>query len=358
MSTPLIHHDHIQSAVSLPSVHQFASPDRSRPTEPLFVTVDPKSIQTVQSASEVYLSLLEFVKSGIAFDEETIEKAASFIDEVTFQTGDLFESDQILFELVPNIDHNCRSFTESILLLLNSPIKTLMIVSLNLLFRTLYLATSESQWAFIESSFFCLLPVSFQESPLHIVSRGKHLMRVISDCLMTTSSTRIDSLANHFGMTADAMHHTILKQVIDPLHPFFNSLCRHWRYLSDDENSVAFTTMLHFLQQNALFHDHTLLAIQTLPITLTISSAMDFFSFDVILDSLVQCLLIPWPTAATAEERGRAACLLKSQLEEGCADIIEQFVHAHFIAENGRESVQIGKRLANHLGANHPVWAI
>ncbi|KAK2948843.1 hypothetical protein BLNAU_16186 [Blattamonas nauphoetae] len=82
--------------------------------------IEPNTIETIELASLLYQSLVDFVAEGNIMDSETVKQTCTILQKIADNIGRTAWTHRLLFELVPTRDDSCSGFTESIVSLLTS----------------------------------------------------------------------------------------------------------------------------------------------------------------------------------------------------------------------------------------------
>ncbi|KAK2959857.1 hypothetical protein BLNAU_5054 [Blattamonas nauphoetae] len=127
---------------------------------PLFVKTVPSNIRTIEQASQLYSSLVDFVKEGKNLDHIATRQACGLLKNIDCQ----FKTNKTLFELASAPDDTCSGFTESIIPLLTSSNEEIVTSALSFLNQALFHASPEVHFDFLRAGFFELLPMIPQAS--------------------------------------------------------------------------------------------------------------------------------------------------------------------------------------------------
>ncbi|KAK2947037.1 hypothetical protein BLNAU_18039 [Blattamonas nauphoetae] len=226
--------------------------DANRDETPLYLRTEPFVIQTIEQASQSFLSLVNFVKEGKYLNSKDTRQASAFLESITPHYGSSFSTDQILFELVPTIDGSCSGFTESIVPLLTSSNEELSKSALLLLNEIVFDVTQSSRFDFLETGFFGILPTAFYEQTRHILDTSSlYLMNILYGFMFWSRPDVAGRICQLSHISMDTFQHTFIDKLFRPIGPFLDFICRNRRQITDSANSRVVSLLfdcLHFFQ--------------------------------------------------------------------------------------------------------------
>ncbi|KAK2954488.1 hypothetical protein BLNAU_10508 [Blattamonas nauphoetae] len=157
------------------SIHPF-----TRVKTPLFLGTDPADIRTVPQASQLFLSLVDYVEKGNILDDTATRHACSLLERLTPDERGTIAPRQILIHLAPTPDGSCSGFTKSIVTLLTSSNEELIKSSLALQGQVVSNIDHAFRFDFIQTGFFLLLPKSFFEREIHLTTHPSlHMVKTV-----------------------------------------------------------------------------------------------------------------------------------------------------------------------------------
>ncbi|KAK2964067.1 hypothetical protein BLNAU_1148 [Blattamonas nauphoetae] len=109
-----------------------------------------------------------------------------------------------------------------------------------------------------------------------------HLMFVIANFLWLSTPFGLASLELSHLHEHQALHETVLKQVLMPSEAYLRHLCVNCHSIVDGNQSTSFVLLLAQILRICPFHDPTFKFVQTLPIFLTLPNTLSFFEKDTI----------------------------------------------------------------------------
>ncbi|KAK2953593.1 hypothetical protein BLNAU_11457 [Blattamonas nauphoetae] len=303
------------------------------------------------------MSLVDFIKEGNTLDETGTQHACALLERIIHQFGSSFSSDQILFELAPKPDGSCSGFAESIVLLLRSSNEELVKSTLSLLNGIMIDASYATRFDFIATGFFVLLPKSFYEHDMHLLTRQSFfLMRIVKWFVSCSEPSSTRSLCQERNISLATFEQTFMDKYFHPIHPFLESICTKRHQIEDCEDSYYFSELIATLLTHAPFLDQMTQSVLSSPLAVAFADSLAFFETHIISHTLIYCVLDGIRGSSIGGRAFRKRCnLVVAQLrEESLDDEIElhlQKDESDFMADR---YVFVEATLLHTLGGNVP----
>ncbi|KAK2963794.1 hypothetical protein BLNAU_1363 [Blattamonas nauphoetae] len=348
------------------SVRPFNEDVHIDPT-PLFLRIEPDTIHTIQQASPPFLSFVNFIKEGNNLDSEETRHACTLLTILTPSSGQKFTSDEILFELIQTGDGSCCGFANSIVTLLSSSNEEIIKSTLSLLKQVVCSRPPTTRFDIIDTKLFALLPQSFYEQDLHLLTHtGLCLMRIVNSNLFMLRPGNTQSICQKRQISVNIFQHTFIDQFFNPIIPFLNFICNGRRRIknsnisndssgsSDLNDSSDFSDLLGTIVDFSPFLKETTQYILSSPLALALTDCFHFYETDEAITILFERLMRgvgAWPREGQ-DVRKRWQRILVKLDDEGFSDEIELHFRCGGWTFTERGRVLIGARLIHMLGGN------
>ncbi|KAK2961877.1 hypothetical protein BLNAU_3314 [Blattamonas nauphoetae] len=246
-----------------------------------FVNWDEDEFDFESEKIVVFRSLVATVKSQPALDASLEAKALKLLESVN--PDDEESADEFLGSFGQTTDESLNSFIQSILVLISSPCQVITSASMKM-FRYLILwSSAETLLDLVKANLiprliFTLNPqtLSFAEAePIHIT-----LYQIFGCLFYPATPSGLDSLKIEDRDGQQAVHETILKQVVAPVEKYIWHLCVNRFSFVHGTQSMFFQTLLVRILRISPYYQLTMDFILRMPIFLAIPSCLTFFEND------------------------------------------------------------------------------
>ncbi|KAK2950661.1 hypothetical protein BLNAU_14332 [Blattamonas nauphoetae] len=246
-----------------------------------FLNWDEKARQSESERTVVFRSLVATVKSNPAVDASLEAKAVRFLK---FMIRDVEESaDPFLSTLERTTDESLTDFVQSIMVLVSSPSRVIASPAMKILNNLIFWCSPCISFTLIKAD---LIPelintlnplsLSFSES----VDIHTCLLKINFNSLWFATPRGLASLKIEDPNEQQAVHETILKQVLAPSEKYIWHLCVNRFSIIDGEQSINFLRVLATLLHISPYHQQTMDFVLNMPVFLTIPSFLTFFEDD------------------------------------------------------------------------------
>ncbi|KAK2941305.1 hypothetical protein BLNAU_23400 [Blattamonas nauphoetae] len=208
---------------------------------PLFLITNPETIETIEEASQNFLSLVTFISKGNHLDDNGTEQACALLATLSQK----FPPHDIFLELVPRLDGSCSGFTESILPLITSSNEALANSSLQFLDFSLTCEWTSTRLNFLMTGFFQHLPREFYLQRIHVVGEhGLPLMRIVSSYMFCAHPGVLKTITGESQNSMDAFHQIFMEKFFRPVQPFLEFIFTKRHEIKNSEQSPTFSDLL------------------------------------------------------------------------------------------------------------------
>ncbi|KAK2948836.1 hypothetical protein BLNAU_16179 [Blattamonas nauphoetae] len=229
----------------------------------------------------VFRSLVATVKSQPAFDVNLEAKAVEFITRVTPRHSK--SADAFLNSFGRATADSLTDYVQSIGVLISSTSQVITTASMELLRRLTWLCSAKVRLSLMKAD---LIPqlinilnpqsLSFDEAEyIHV-----HLSRIITLSLELASPDGLEKLGIKDRDEQQAIHETILQQVVIPSEKYICHLCLNRYSIIDGEQSMTFLDLLALIIHISPYYPPAMEFVLVLPVFLTIPSCLTFFETD------------------------------------------------------------------------------
>ncbi|KAK2955662.1 hypothetical protein BLNAU_9352 [Blattamonas nauphoetae] len=338
-------------------VQPFSQNAQGDPT-PLFLRIDPDIIGRVYDRSDVFLSLVGFVKEGNDLDDKATKQACAVLRAYTPKDEETnMDASCVLYDLVPTDPDSCSGFTKSILPLLASCNEKLIKATLKLLSRVLLEATADELFSFIASGFFSLLPKAFYEQEMHLLTQPRlYLMQIVNSFHHLSHVDTTSRICESKSISRDSFKEIFITKYLDPIKPFLEFICNNRRRIIDSPNSTRFSLylgqILKFSVRLEVAKEFELLS----SFALTYTDCLPHFETDFVIVYLLESVIYGiryWRKGGPAGQKLIKQMLLKLG-KEGVSDEIELQVRYSRFHIFLKRDVFFGDHLMHCLGGNVP----
>ncbi|KAK2960248.1 hypothetical protein BLNAU_4801 [Blattamonas nauphoetae] len=154
----------------------------------------------------------------------------------------------------------------------------------------------------------------------------EYLLQSIIDCFGLTTPEFFEELEIEDPSEQQAVHETVLQQVLIPSEQYIRHLCVSRFSINDPWHSKQFKTLLARLLQICPYYQRTLEFVLHLPIFLTIPSCLTFFEDDLQIEEFLDEMAIPQRERNATRGEGRHMWMKMHRMlrMEGIEDVMEE----------------------------------
>ncbi|KAK2959576.1 hypothetical protein BLNAU_5354 [Blattamonas nauphoetae] len=264
-----------------------SSPDRSDlPCPHLLFTVDCSPFlnwsedrrETGGEKAVVFRSLVATVKCQPALDTSLEAKAVNFLESVIPQNK--LSDDTFLDRLTSFSDESMTEFVQSFGVILSSPNRAIITATLEIIEFLIWSCSLKLHLALVNANLIPQLIDSLNPQSLSLteaVDIHTSFMGIISHSLMLTTHFCVENLEHEDADEQQAVHETILNQVLVPSEKYICHLCANRYFIVIGEQSNEFMILLARILLISSNYQPTMKVIIHMPVTLTIPSCLTFF---------------------------------------------------------------------------------
>ncbi|KAK2944788.1 hypothetical protein BLNAU_20261 [Blattamonas nauphoetae] len=291
-----------------------------------FVNWDEEELESTEEWAIVFWSLVATVKLQPALDDSLEAKAVEFLESSDLGEGE--SADMFLDSLRRPTDGSLSDFIQSIVVLLSSTNEAIPITAMEMLNNLLTNCSAKNHLSLFEADLIpqlinTLNPLSLSFAEAEIIHTG--LITSIHLCLWLATPLMYGQLEIEEGNDKQAVHKTVLKQVLTPSDPYIWHLCVNRYSINDGEQSGDFLILLVRLLQICPYYQPTMDFVLHVPVLLTIPSFLLFFEHDRSIDRflyLMTCTQREW-NETSGSERHMGKTMHRMLRMEGIEDVIE-----------------------------------
>ncbi|KAK2950818.1 putative Ubiquitin-conjugating enzyme E2 29 [Blattamonas nauphoetae] len=321
-----------------------------------FLHWEEQPIVTPSERLTIYLSLVHVVKMKCVFSSSLEDKAVSFLKEI--KPDNEKDVNSFILDLVPSsLPESSCAFVESVVELISVPNKRIIIAALELVSNIVVYSAKPTLLILVSSG---LIPkvvtslnifsLSFKEAEMIHHS----LILIILAPVYYSKDMALGSLDSACPEIHQTFRETLHKSVILPTEGYIRHLCNNRYLIKDYFQSNFFVNLLLQLLAASLCHPSTMELALSLPICLTIPSALTFFEHDIpSLGLSVETSIKkrPW-MRLNGEMQDPCGIVLRLLRSEGIDDVLEQRLNNDITEDKGREVVKSTINWNNLLGMN------
>ncbi|KAK2960214.1 hypothetical protein BLNAU_4767 [Blattamonas nauphoetae] len=313
--------------------------------------------QSDKEKAVVFRSLVATVKSQSALDASLEAEAVKFLDSVDPKNSKA--ATHYLNNLESYFVESAPDFIQSIGVLLSSvrhviPASAMKMLNFLMIHSSAKIKLALVKAALIPQIITTLTPQSFPLTDgknIHV-----HLLKIIRNTLWLATPDVLAQLGIEDGNEQQAVHETILKQILSPCEKYIRHLCVNRFSIIDGEQSESFLLLLAQLLQICPCYQLILDFVLHMPVVLTIPSCLTSFE----TESSIWLYLFDTVYAQRKwnEKRGNVRQLGKTMHRmlrmEGVEDVLEAKLLNDRNRPDGRCIIDNTIRWNNQLGMNLP----
>ncbi|KAK2951652.1 hypothetical protein BLNAU_13391 [Blattamonas nauphoetae] len=255
-----------------------SSIDSSCPDCSPFLNWDHKRFRSYSERALVVRSLVATLKFQPAPDISLEEKTMRFLKFVTPENGE--SADAFLHRHSSLSDYPSTEFIQSILVLLSSASHAITTAAMKLLKCVILHSSEIVQFYLVKAD---LIPqlintlnplsLSFTEA----VDIHSSLMIIIANPVRLSTPYALRKLEIKDYNKQQAVHETVLKQVVAPSEKYIWHLCANHCSIVDGDQSRFFLELLFYLLEISAYYQPTMDFVVNMPVFLTIPSCLTLF---------------------------------------------------------------------------------
>ncbi|KAK2942947.1 hypothetical protein BLNAU_22158 [Blattamonas nauphoetae] len=330
----------------------------ARVETPLFQRIEPNTITTLHHFSPPFMSLVDFVRQGNTLDDTATERACTILEMIKNQTTYSSAAKWLFSQLVPTSRGSSSGFVESFVVLLTSSNEKLVNTTLSFLQQFVHcFDLGQDQFTVLKTGFFQLLPQSFYEQEMHLVTQPSlSLMRIVNDFLVDLDPHNRRSICDNRHLSISTFNETFTDKFFRPLQPFLAFICSNRRRISDSEESHPFSQLLTRLVKYSPHLEELTQFVLSSSFALTFTDCLPLFDTNFVMNSLltqVTLLTRAWRKDSPDNQK-RGQQIMARLCEESFLDEIELLIRVGSRDFTARRFIFTGATLMHNLGGNVP----
>ncbi|KAK2961563.1 hypothetical protein BLNAU_3361 [Blattamonas nauphoetae] len=224
------------------------------------------------------MSLVATVKLQPAPEIFLEEKATRFLKHVI--PLDEESADAFLFSLEQTADDYSTEFVQSFVVLISSASQTITVATLEMLESLTANCSARVRETLVKAD---LIPQLINTlNPLSLpfakaVDIYMNIMKIIANSVWLSTPDGLRQLAIEDGDEQQAVHETVLQQVMAPSEQYLWHLCANQFSIIDDKQSELFLELLANILEICPSYQPTMNFVVNMPVVLTIPSCLTFF---------------------------------------------------------------------------------
>ncbi|KAK2964001.1 hypothetical protein BLNAU_1082 [Blattamonas nauphoetae] len=229
----------------------------------------------------VFRSLVATLQFQPVLDEYLEAKAAKCLEYVV--KGDSYSVDSFLSSLGSFSGESLMDFVHSVVMLISSPSNVITTASMKMLGTLIEWCSAKPQLALIKVDLIPQIIATLNPLSLFFAEAldiHNCLIRVISSSFWLLSSNGLSQLKIENYVEEQAVHETVLKQVLFPSENYIWHLCANRFSVVDGEQSKYFLALLAGILEKSPYYQPMMDIVLPMPIILTIPSCLTFFEAD------------------------------------------------------------------------------
>ncbi|KAK2961577.1 hypothetical protein BLNAU_3375 [Blattamonas nauphoetae] len=303
-----------------------SSLDDTCPDTSIFLDWDEDPRESQRKTAVVFRSLVATMKLQPALDGSLEEKAVIFLKYVTPKNREL--ADAFLLSLGRTDNDSSINFVSSIVVLLSSPGQVIPTAAMEMLASLFLFCSLKILLALVKADLIPQIITTLNPQSLSFsdaVDIHTNFINLITYSLWLSTPDCLDKLATEDENEQQAVHETVLKQVLAPSEEYVWHLCENRYSIVDGDQSQEFLFLLARLLRICSSYQPTLDFVLSLPVVLTIPSCLTFFENEETILSFLEDMVDTqqeW-NKKRGEERQMGNKILRMLRMEGIEDVIE-----------------------------------
>ncbi|KAK2952915.1 hypothetical protein BLNAU_12091 [Blattamonas nauphoetae] len=243
--------------------------------------------EELESESEqivVFQSLVTTLKSQPALDVSLEAKILKFLKWAILKNQE--SADAFLGKLASISDESLGDFTQYIVVLISSPNQAITTAAMEMLDSLIWNCSDKPHLLLVQDGLILQLIVTLNPQSLSLRD-CEHihtcLIRIIASSFWLTTPDGLTQLEIEDGDEEQAVHETVLKQVVVPSAQYICHLCMNRFSIVDLDQSQFFMFLLARLLHISAYYRPTMDFILDMPVVLTIPSYFTFLENDILI---------------------------------------------------------------------------
>ncbi|KAK2954251.1 hypothetical protein BLNAU_10750 [Blattamonas nauphoetae] len=295
------------------------------------------------------------MKFNYSLDDALEAKAVRFLKSVALVTTET--ADAFLSKFASFTDESLTDFVQSIVVLLSSPNCAIITATMEIISTLFWSCSPQPVLTLFKANLFPQLIITLNPQSLSFdeaVDIHTNLMNIIARTLHLTSPSGLAKLGIEDRDEQQAVHETVLNQVLVPSEKYIGRLCVNRYSILDGEQSMNFFVLLAQLLEISPSSQHMMDFVLHLPVFLTIPSCLTFFEIDDPICTFLSFLdNAQWRwNQKDGEARQMWKKVSRMLRMEGMDDVTEQKLLNEENTATGKEIVEISIYLSNKQGLN------
>ncbi|KAK2950835.1 hypothetical protein BLNAU_14253 [Blattamonas nauphoetae] len=290
-----------------------------------FLNWDEKDLETVHEKEVVFRSLVTTLRSQPQLNVCLEAKAVQFLKSLSWD-GD--SADAFLRSVPSSTDDSATTFVQSIVVLTSSASQTIVPAAMKLLYDLLWRCSAKTHLDLIKADMIPQIIATLNPLSLSLaetIDIHTHLLLSLRQSLWPSTPLSLAELGIRAGDERQAVHTTILKQVVAPSEKYISHLCVNRYIITNGDMPDYLLTFFAQLLKICSYYQRTMDYVLHMPVVLTISSCLTIYDKDDAVWNFLYRMIDAqqeW-TNAKGEERQMGKTVLRMLRMEGIEDVIE-----------------------------------
>ncbi|KAK2952983.1 hypothetical protein BLNAU_11972 [Blattamonas nauphoetae] len=246
-----------------------------------FLNWDESRPETDDERAFVFRSLVATVNEYPPLDVSLEAKAVKLLESVDPLNPEA--ADAFLCSLGRTTDESLTNFVQSIVVLLSSPNQAIINASMEMLETLILISSNRFHLALVKADLLPQIVISLNPQSLSFAEAEDihiYLLKIISWTIWLSTPNGLANMEIEDENEQQAVHETVLKQVVAPSEQYIWHLCMNRFSIVDGDQSWNFMILLTRLLEISPYHQPTMEIVLHMPVILTIPSCLTFFDFD------------------------------------------------------------------------------
>ncbi|KAK2941009.1 hypothetical protein BLNAU_24080 [Blattamonas nauphoetae] len=258
-----------------------------------FMNWDGNQCESMPVNSAIFRSLVSLIQDGFPFNDRLEEKAASFLDSITYPV--FIQSEYSILGIDSSFSHESQiNFVTSMTVLLSTPNQTIMKASMKILDNLFVISSSNHRLALLRAGIIPQIFITLHPQSLYIpdaVYIHTYLIQIIANAIWLSTPTGLSTHAIEDKIERHAVHETVLQHVIAPSEKYIGHVCRNRHSITDAGMERGFMLLLTRILQISPYNQSTVGSVLNLPVFLTIPSWLTVLEKDGSISSFLQAMV-------------------------------------------------------------------
>ncbi|KAK2962012.1 hypothetical protein BLNAU_3068 [Blattamonas nauphoetae] len=322
-----------------------------------FLNWNEELIDSAREQAVVFRSLVSTLKSQPVLDDFLVIKAMNFLESVPLEDGEA--ADAFLGNLASLSDDSDSNFVQSILVLVSSASQIITTAAMKTLKSLLVTCSAKISYSLVKADLIPQLIIALNPLSLSFTEAEDihiSLTITITCSLWLSTQVQLAQLEIDDHDEQQAVHETVLKQVVVPSEKYIWYLCVNQFSIVDGKQSNWFLALIAILLEILPYYQPTLELVIRMPVVFTIPSCLTFFEDDGSTSNFLYLLIdaqLEW-NKQSVEVRKKGKIMLQMLRMEGIEDVIEEKLQNDQNESKGGSIVAASKEWNNQQGMNLP----